>query len=45
MLKFTKKSALEKLGSTLNDPELPEYQLELEVWAEEIKGEVNYLMA
>lgn len=45
ILKFTKKSAFGKLGSTLNDPELPEYQSQLEAWAEEIKGEVNYLMA
>lgn len=45
ILKFTKKSAFGKLGSVLNDPELPEYQSQLETWAEEIKGEVNYLMA
>lgn len=45
ILKFTKKSTFSKLGSTLNDPELPEYQSQLEVWAEEIKVEVNYLMA
>lgn len=45
ILKFTKKSAFGKLGSTLNDPELPEYQSQLETWAEEIKGEVTYLMA
>lgn len=45
MLKFTRKSTLGKIGITLNDAELSNYQSELESWAQTIKEEMNYLMA
>ncbi|KAJ5153419.1 uncharacterized protein N7482_009897 [Penicillium canariense] len=45
IVNFTKKSAFGKLGTTLNDPKLQDYQSQLESWAKEIKDEVNYLLA
>ncbi|KAJ5161239.1 hypothetical protein N7492_006631 [Penicillium capsulatum] len=45
MVKFTRKSTLGKLGTTINDPELSSYQSQLETWSQAIKDEMNYLMA
>lgn len=45
MLKFTRKSALGKLGTALSDSELSDYQSQLSFWADAIEKEMVYLMA
>ena len=45
MLKFTRKSALGKLGTALSDSELSDFQSQLNFWADAIEKEMVYLMA
>src|SRR5947209_4493874 len=44
LLKFTQKSILGQLASSLSDSDMKAYQSELEFWANSIKEEVNLLM-
>ncbi|KAJ5105371.1 hypothetical protein NUU61_002718 [Penicillium alfredii] len=45
MLKFTQKSTLGKVGSTLSDSDPKSYQTELDTWANTINDEVSFLIA
>jgi ankyrin repeat domain-containing protein 50 len=44
LLKFTQKSTLGQLASSLSDSDMKTYQSELDFWANSIKEEVNLLM-
>ena len=45
IMKFARKSAFSKLGSTVNDSDVKELQAELNIWAKSIKEEVDLLLA
>ncbi|KAJ0168190.1 hypothetical protein CTA2_8711 [Colletotrichum tanaceti] len=44
LLKFTQKSFLGQLAASLSDPEMKTFQTELEIWASNIREEVNLLL-
>src|SRR3954466_9361207 len=44
LLKFTRKSTLERLGSFPSDSDMKNYQLELDRWSSAIREEVTLLM-
>ncbi|KAF2804925.1 uncharacterized protein BDZ99DRAFT_425132, partial [Mytilinidion resinicola] len=45
LLKFTQKSAIRQVVSTLSDSDLKMFQSELDRWANSIKEEINFLVA
>src|SRR5271156_4505788 len=45
LLKFTQKSTLGQLASSLSDSDMKTYQSELDIWANSIKEEVSLLMS